>query len=47
MNNIKAKDLIQAKALGCLDPDDDAIINKLMVNPKLPGKPISFFADPL
>jgi hypothetical protein len=30
MNNIKAKDLIQAKALGCLDPDDDAMINKLM-----------------
>ena len=30
MNNIKAKDLIQAKALGCLDPDDDAMMNKLM-----------------
>jgi len=30
MNNINAKDLIQAKALGCLDPDDDAMMNKLM-----------------
>jgi len=30
MSNIQAKDLIQGKALGCLDPDDDAMMNKLM-----------------
>lgn len=30
MNNIQAKDLIQAKALGCLDPEDDTVMNRLM-----------------
>lgn len=30
MSNIQAKDLIQAKALGCLDTDDDSMMIKLM-----------------
>ena len=30
MNNVQAKDLIQAKALGCLDPEDDSVMNRLM-----------------
>lgn len=30
MSNVESKELLQAKALGCLDPEDDALINKLM-----------------
>ena len=30
MNNVEAKELLQAKALGCLDPEDDALVTKLM-----------------
>lgn len=30
MSNLKAKDLLQAKVLGCLDPDEDAEFSKLM-----------------
>ena len=30
MSNVESKDLLQAKALGCLDPEDDALITKLM-----------------
>lgn len=30
MGNVDSKELLQAKALGCLDPEDDALINKLM-----------------
>ena len=30
MSSIKASDLIQAKALGCLDTEDDAVITQLM-----------------
>jgi len=30
MSNMESKDLLQAKALGCLDPEDDALFTKLM-----------------
>jgi hypothetical protein len=30
MSNLESKELLQAKALGCLDPEDDVLINKLM-----------------
>jgi len=30
MGNVESKELLQAKALGCLDPEDDVLINKLM-----------------
>jgi len=30
MSNVESKELLQAKALGCLDPEDDALITKLM-----------------
>jgi hypothetical protein len=30
MSNMESKELLQAKALGCLDPEDDALITKLM-----------------
>ncbi len=30
MSNTEAKELLQAKALGCLDPEDDALFAKLM-----------------
>ncbi len=30
MSNMEAKELLQAKALGCLDPEDDALLTKLM-----------------
>jgi len=30
MSNMESKELLQAKALGCLDPEDDAIITQLM-----------------
>ena len=30
MSSVESKELLQAKALGCLDPEDDALITKLM-----------------
>lgn len=30
MSNMESMELLQAKALGCLDPEDDALITKLM-----------------
>lgn len=30
MSDVESKELLQAKALGCLDPEDDALITKLM-----------------
>jgi len=30
MSKIQAMELLQAKALGCLDPEDDALLNKVM-----------------
>jgi len=30
MSNMESKELLQAKALGCLDPEDDALLTKLM-----------------
>jgi hypothetical protein len=30
MSTVEAKELLQAKALGCLDPEDDAVFTKLM-----------------
>lgn len=30
MSDMEAKELLQAKALGCLDPEDDALFTKLM-----------------
>ncbi len=46
MANVKASDLIQAKALGCLDPEEDAALNKLMEeDPEFPWEELGQYQN--